>query len=134
MTTDVCSGWTEVLALLAREQSLIAEGLDVIRQQLPVSVLGIDTDNDSVFINETLVAYCSQHQLLSAHPSVSEAVKERLHTECRGLDPLALLHRVRECPWALAALRSGEVSSGAGRESLEEFCAKLPELWREGEA
>ena len=63
VVTDVCSGWTEVLPLLAREQSLVAEGLDVMRQQLPVPVLGIDTDNDSVFIKETLVAYCSQHQL-----------------------------------------------------------------------
>ncbi len=46
-----------------REQSLVAEGLDAIRRQFPVPVLGIDTDNDSVFINETLIAYCSAHQL-----------------------------------------------------------------------
>lgn len=37
--TDVCSGWTEVVPLLAREQSLAAEGLNVIRRQLPVPVL-----------------------------------------------------------------------------------------------
>ena len=63
VATDVCSGWTEAVPLLAREQSLVAEGLDAIRRQFPVPVLGIDTDNDSVFINETLIAYCSAHQL-----------------------------------------------------------------------
>jgi hypothetical protein len=63
VATDVCSGWTEAVPLLAREQSLVVEGLDAIRRQFPAPVLGIDTDNDSVFINETLIAYCSTHQL-----------------------------------------------------------------------
>ncbi len=62
VATDVCSGWTEVVPLLAREQSLVAEGLTVIRRQLPVPVLGLDCDNDSAFINDTLLAYCQQHQ------------------------------------------------------------------------
>src|SRR5262249_28459678 len=51
VATDVCSGWTEVVPLLAREQSLVTEGLEVIRRQLPVPVEGIDSDNDSAFIN-----------------------------------------------------------------------------------
>ncbi len=46
VATDVCSGWTEVVPLLAREQSLVTEGLEVIRRQFPVPVLGIDSDND----------------------------------------------------------------------------------------
>src|SRR5262249_30069511 len=45
VATDVCSGWTEVVPLLAREQSLVTEGLEVIRRQFPVPVLGIDSDN-----------------------------------------------------------------------------------------
>ena len=47
VATDVCSGWTEAVALVAREQSLVVEGLEAIRHQLPVPVLGIDSDNDS---------------------------------------------------------------------------------------
>jgi hypothetical protein len=50
------------------------------------------------------------------------------------LDPLGLLHRIREGQAALAALGSGDLRSGPERESLEQFLAKLPELWREGEA
>jgi hypothetical protein len=58
VATDVCSGWTEAVPLVAREQSLVVEGLEVIRRQFPVSVLGIDSYNDSAFINETLQGYC----------------------------------------------------------------------------
>ena len=61
--TDVCTGWTEVVPLVAREQSLVAEGLKVMRRQFPMPLLGIDTDNDSAFINETLLAYCQEQKL-----------------------------------------------------------------------
>jgi Integrase core domain len=58
VATDVCSGWTEAVALLAREQSLVVEGLELLGRQFPMPILGIDSDNDSAFINETLVDYC----------------------------------------------------------------------------
>ena len=63
VATDVCSGWTEAVALVAREQSLVIEGLEVIRRQMPVPICGIDTDNDSAFINETLLSYCQERHL-----------------------------------------------------------------------
>jgi hypothetical protein len=219
VATDVCSGWTEAVPLLAREQSLVTEGLQVLRRQFPVSILGIDSDNDSAFINETLLGYCQEQRLeftrsrayqkndqawieqkngavvrrfvgydrlagmvagqclaqlfqavrlyvnyfqpsfklrsktregakvkkvyhkpatpcerLLEHASVAEAVKEKLRAERSQLDPLELLHRIREGQAGLAALSSGELGSGPGRENLEQFLAKLPELWRAGEA
>jgi hypothetical protein len=54
VATDVCSGWTAAVPRVAREQSLVVEGLEVLRCRLPMPVLGIDSDNDSAFINETL--------------------------------------------------------------------------------
>ena len=57
-----------------------------------------------------------------------------MQAERAKLDPLDLLHQARECQAALAALHSGDVGDGPGRESLKEFFAKLPELWRQGEA
>ena len=60
VATDICTGWTEAVPLLAREQSLVVEGLEAIARQLPFQVLGIDSDNDSAFINGTLVQYCAQ--------------------------------------------------------------------------
>ena len=58
VATDICTGWTEAVPLLAKEQSLIVEGLEAIGQRLPFRIRGIDSDNDSAFINETLIRYC----------------------------------------------------------------------------
>ncbi len=44
---------------MAREQSLVVTGLEAIAKQLPFTVLGIDSDNDSVFINDSLMRYCA---------------------------------------------------------------------------
>ena len=46
VVTDVCSGWTEAVPLLAREQSLLVSGLEAISGVFPVPVRGIDSDND----------------------------------------------------------------------------------------
>jgi hypothetical protein len=219
VATDVCSGWTEAVPLLAREQALVTEGLEVIRRQFPMLILGIDSDNDSAFINETLLAYCQQRGLeftrsrayqkndqawieqkngavvrrfagyerlagvvagqclaqlyqavrlyvnhfqpsfklvsktregakvkknydkpatpcarLLGHAHVMQAAKERLRAEADHLDPLELLQRIREAQAALAALGSGDLSSGPERQSLEQFLATLPHLWQQGEA
>ena len=63
VATDICTGWTEAVPLLAREQSLVVAGLEAIGQRLPFPIRGIDSDNDSVFINETLVRYCADHDI-----------------------------------------------------------------------
>ena len=60
VATDICTGWTEAVPLLAREQSLVVAGLEAIGRQLPFPVKGIDSDNDRVFINETLIKYCAE--------------------------------------------------------------------------
>ena len=39
VATDICTGWTEAVPLLAREQSLMVAGLEVIGQCLPFPVL-----------------------------------------------------------------------------------------------
>lgn len=63
VATDISSGWTECVPLLVREQSLVVEGLNVIRSQCPFPVLGIDSDNDSAFINDTLIEYCEKNNI-----------------------------------------------------------------------
>ena len=44
--------------MLVREQRLLTEVLDELRKLLPFALLGFDTDNDSVFMNETVREYC----------------------------------------------------------------------------
>jgi hypothetical protein len=56
--TDIASGWTECAPLLMREQRLLTEVLTEVRKLLPFALLGFDTDNDSVFMNETVRDYC----------------------------------------------------------------------------
>lgn len=56
--TDIASGWTECAPLLFREQQLLAEVLTVVREVTPLPILGFDTDNDTVFINETMKIWC----------------------------------------------------------------------------
>jgi len=46
-----------------REQTLITVTLDEIKARLPFSMLGLDVDNDSAFINEVLLSYCRQQKL-----------------------------------------------------------------------
>ena len=219
VATDVCSGWTEFVPLLAREQSLVVEGLGVIARQLPIPALGIDSDNDSAFINDTLLSYCERQQIeftrsrayrkndqawieqkngaivrrfvgherfagvvagqtlaqlyqalrlyvnyfqpsfklrektrhgsklrksyfppatpcdrLLASSSVAEEAKETLRLQRAQLDPAALLHRIRDAQAALAALVSPDSANGPGRDTLDEFLAQLPHLWRAGDA
>jgi hypothetical protein len=61
--TDIHSGWTECAALAVREQSLVVEGIRAVSQRLPFALRGLETDNDSAFMNETLQGYCSQHRI-----------------------------------------------------------------------
>src|SRR6267143_2005814 len=56
----VATGWTECAPLLVREQRLLTEVLGELRKLLPFPLLRLDTDNDSVFMNETVRDYCQQ--------------------------------------------------------------------------
>ena len=58
--TDIATGWTECAPVLVREQTLPTEVLSEMRKLLPFPLLGFDTDNDSVFMNETVRDYCAQ--------------------------------------------------------------------------
>jgi hypothetical protein len=58
--TDIATGWTECAPLLVREQHLLSSVLTELRKELPFALLGLDTDNDTVFMNETLKTYCEQ--------------------------------------------------------------------------
>ena len=218
VATDVCSGWTEAVPLLVREQSLVVEGLGLLRRQFPIPVVGIDSDNDSAFINDTLVSYCKREQIeftrsrpyhkndqawieqkngavirkfvgherfsgvvagqvlaqlyqttrlyvnyfqpsfkllekyregsrvkksyrqpatpcdrLLGHSSTPSEVKASLIAERSELDPVELLHRIRTAQAALAAISATDGGKGPGNESLEQFLAHLPHLWKSGE-
>ena len=60
VATGVCNSWTEAVPPpLTSEQPLVVSGLEAIAKQLPIPVPGMDSDNDSVFINDTITEYCA---------------------------------------------------------------------------
>jgi hypothetical protein len=61
--TDVSTGWTECLALPKRSQIAVSTALVDLQAQLPVPLLGVDSDNDSVFINDTLQRHCEGEEI-----------------------------------------------------------------------
>ena len=193
-------------------------GLEAIGQRLPFSILGIDSDNDGVFINQTLIGYCADHDIeftrsrayrsndqawieqkngsvvrrfvghdrysgqvagqtmaylygalrlyvnffqpsfklidktrdgattvkrysqpttpcdrLIQHDETNDKMRAALKEYRSRLDPVLLLHTIREAQSALVAATSPEVRETPTGESLEHFLAKLPRLWRQGE-
>jgi hypothetical protein len=70
--TDLCTGWTEVIGLLHRSQEAVSEAIHRMRQRLPFSLLGIDSDNGGEFtlapgasagVNDLLYRYCLAEQI-----------------------------------------------------------------------
>jgi hypothetical protein len=60
---DIASGWNSSTALKNKAQVWTLEGVQKIRAKLPFPLLGIDSDNGSEFINESLYGYCQEHQI-----------------------------------------------------------------------
>jgi hypothetical protein len=61
--TDVCTGWTECIALRYKGQQSVVEGLRRTQALLPFPLLGMDTDNGTEFLNRELVAYCGREAI-----------------------------------------------------------------------
>jgi hypothetical protein len=61
--TDIASGWTEGAAMVMREQALVIATVESIRRKLLFPILGLDVDNDSAFINETVLTYCHDRKI-----------------------------------------------------------------------
>ncbi len=62
--TDIATGWMECAPLLVREQHLRIEVLSEVRKRMPFALPGFGTDNDSVFMNETVKTYCEEAELV----------------------------------------------------------------------
>ena len=61
--TDLATGWTECLALPNKTQLAVSQAISQLRQDLPFPLLGLDSDNGSEFINDTLYRFCLQEEI-----------------------------------------------------------------------
>jgi hypothetical protein len=60
MATDIATGWSESLPIVMRDGAVVITALQLIRRQLPFPLRGIDADNDPVFMNRLMEAWCDR--------------------------------------------------------------------------
>ena len=60
---DIASGWNSSTALKNKAQVWTLAGVQKIRAKLPFPLLGLDSDNGSEFINESLYKFCQEHKI-----------------------------------------------------------------------
>jgi len=61
--TDIATGWEEMIAVKNKAQVWVFAGIETIKERLPFSILGIDSDNGSEFINAHLIRYCKKEHI-----------------------------------------------------------------------
>lgn len=61
--TDICTGWTECVAITNRGQIAVIAAIEQVRKRLPFKLLGIDSDNGAEFINHMLKDYCDRRKI-----------------------------------------------------------------------
>lgn len=62
-TIDLDLGWSECAAFLGKSESAAREAINTIHCRYPVPLLGIDSDNDSAFINWHFYRWCTKEKI-----------------------------------------------------------------------
>ena len=57
---DVATGWCEPVAVWNRSQEAVQQAIQQVQARLPFPLRGLDTDNDSAFLNWPLKGYCDE--------------------------------------------------------------------------
>lgn len=60
-TVDVATGWCEPVAIWGKGQEHVGGAVYYVRRQLPMPMLGLDSDNSSECINQSLQDYCRRN-------------------------------------------------------------------------
>jgi hypothetical protein len=63
-TVDVVTGWCEPVAVWGKGQERVGGAVYYVRKQLPMPMLGLDSDNGSEFINQSLYDYCWRNGII----------------------------------------------------------------------
>jgi len=61
--TDVCTAWTEPIAVPNKAQRWVFAAIQDMRERTPFAVHGLDSDNGGEFINHQLTRYCAEEQI-----------------------------------------------------------------------
>ncbi len=119
------------MALIVREQTLRVEALLKVRAALQFLLRGLDTDNDSVFMNDTLISYCRDYDIeLTRSRATTRTIKlgssKRTAPWCgrlvgyQRLEGVAAVQALSECvgvrSHTMAPIYDGRKSMSANRE------------------
>jgi hypothetical protein len=63
-TVDVATGWCEPVAVWGKGQDRVKGAVYDVRKRLPMPMLGLDSDNGSEFINQSLYDYCQRNGII----------------------------------------------------------------------
>ena len=61
---DVATGWYEPVVVWGKGQSRVGGAVYDVRKRLPMPLLGLDSDNGSEFINQSLYDYCRRNAII----------------------------------------------------------------------
>jgi len=62
--TDLCTGWTELVPVMTKNQVDVLVALRQLHRQLPFRLLSLHIDNGHEFFNDRLIAYCRRQGVL----------------------------------------------------------------------
>ena len=79
-TVDVATGWCEPVVVWGKGQERVGSAVYYVRKQLPIPMLGLDSDNGSEFINQSLYDYC-RHNGITFTRSRSYKKNDSCHVE-----------------------------------------------------
>ena len=57
---DIATSWCEPVVIRNRGREEVTRALEEVKERLPFPLLGIDSDNDSAFLNGHLLAWCKE--------------------------------------------------------------------------
>jgi hypothetical protein len=60
---EIVSGWSEQIAVMGKGQRNVVASLEIVRNDLPFKLRGVDSDGGSEFINWHMVKYCQAREL-----------------------------------------------------------------------
>jgi hypothetical protein len=63
-STDIATCWNECQGFLGKTESATFHALKTAEGRIPFLLAGIDSDNDSIFINDHLFRYCKQNKII----------------------------------------------------------------------
>ena len=61
--TDIHTGWTQTRAIMGKGETGVVAAIEEVRMELPFTLLAIDSDNGSEFINRHLTRWCKEHRI-----------------------------------------------------------------------